>query len=226
MPARLMRITLTLIAIILTVFVFGQDSTRFSLTLKCHQSNSKTLPLLLDTVYLNLTPQQTIKIYTNIHSSDSTFIIPDISVGKYRLKFFTNDYCISPISIIICSKCENNFVISASPKKPGGICNNYTLVEVSPGYTGGWKALSKEFRKNLTKNERNLIKSSADFKVHFYVTRQREICDISFSQDITRELKNILNKGLTEALHWQPAIQNGEIVDGELSLDKRDFLLN
>jgi len=221
-----MRITLTLIAITLTIIVFGQDSTRFSLTLKCRQNNSNISLSLLDTVYLSSTPKQTKKIYTDIHSSDSIFIIPDISIGKYRLEFFTHDYFISRISVIICSKCENNFVISASPKKPGSNCNNFTLVEVSPDYEGGLKALSKEFRKDLTKNERNLIKSSADFKVHFYVTKQGKVCDISFSQDIAEELKNTIIKSLTEALHWQPAIQNGKIVDGELSLDKRDFLLN
>src|SRR5882762_4722641 len=221
-----MRITLTLIAITLTIIVFGQDSTRFSLTLKCRQNNSNISLSLLDTVYLSSTPKQTKKIYTDIHSSDSIFIIPDISIGKYRLEFFTHDYFISRISVIICSKCENNFVISASPKKPGSNCNNFTLVEVSPDYEGGLKALSKEFRKDLTKNERNLIKSSADFKVHFYVTKQGKVCDISFLQDIAEELKNTIIKSLTEALHWQPAIQNGKIVDGELSLDKRDFLLN
>jgi hypothetical protein len=93
------------------------------------------------------------------------------------------------------------------------------MVKLEPSYAGGDKALSKDFQRHLGKNEKRQLESIPDFKVHFFVTKQKLISDLSFAASgLSQELKNTITKGLATVTNWRPAIQNGRI---EYSLDKK-----
>jgi hypothetical protein len=218
----LIKFVLVLFATIVTLLATAQESSKFSVILKGWHRDSIQLPKVFDTVFLNLTFEQTTKIYTKITTPDSTFILSDVPIGKYWLVFSTQSYCVSPLPILVCTKCDNQFYFFASLKEQAPPCNIFEMVEVELTYAGGDKALSKDFQRHLGKNEKRQLKSIPDFKVHFFVTKQKAISDISFApSDLSQELKNTISKGLATVTNWRPAIQNGRIVDAEYSLDKK-----
>jgi hypothetical protein len=222
-----MRISLLIIAITLTLPVLGQDSTPVTISIKGWHGDSRRLPTKFDTVYLVTKPKQTVKVFTNVSTSDSVFLLPDIPVGKYWLRFSADKYCVMPFPIVACSKCDNHFEFFAAPKNSGDNCDIFSMVEISPNYLGGNKALSKDFQRLLSKKERKQLKSLADFKVHFYLTKQKAISDVSLlPDDLPQEVKSVLIKGLAGLSNWNPAIQNGRVVDAEITLDKQALLIN
>src|SRR5687767_11979156 len=100
----LMKISIFLFATIMTLYVAGQDSSKFSVILKGWRRDSTQLPRVFDTVSLNSTFKQTTKIYTNITTPDSIFTLSGVPIGKYWLVFSTQTYCVSPVPILVCTK--------------------------------------------------------------------------------------------------------------------------
>jgi hypothetical protein len=220
-----MKISLSIIACILTLFVNGQETTTFNVTLKGWNGDGRQIPLMLDTVFLNESRNKTGKIYTNVTSWDSSFVIPGVPVGKYWLQFSNQHFIVFPFPIVVCSRCDNSFPLIASPKEPGIDNTVFQMIEVSPGYNGDRKALSKDFQRSLSKAEKKKLKQSGDFTVHFYLTKQGAISDPSFVPvDLPTEIKNIVNKGLETVKDWMPAQRNGWVVDFDYTLDKATLL--
>ena len=223
----LMKISLSIIVSILTFLAHGQDTGSFKVTLTGWQGDGRQLPQLLDTVFLNQTFNKTDKIYLNVSTNDSSFILADIPIGKYWLQFSTRSFCVSPVPIVVCSRCDNQFLFFASPKIQGSSCNTFEMVEVSPSYIGGNKALSKDFQRTLSTAERRKLKAIGDFTVHFYLTRQGAISDTSFvPSDLSPEIMNIVMKGFANLSNWRPAVRNGRPADVEFSLNKQTLLNN
>jgi len=176
----LMKISLSIIVSILTLLAHGQDTGSFKVTLTGWQGDGRHLPQLFDTVFLNRTFNKTNKIYLNVSVNDSSFVIADVPIGKYWLLFSSQFYCVSPVQVIVCSKCDNQFLFLTSPKMQGVNCNTFEMVEVSPMYIGGNKALSKDFQQTLSRAERKKLKAIGHFTVHFYLTKQGAISDPLF----------------------------------------------
>jgi hypothetical protein len=220
----LVKIFLILLATTAAFTVNAQDSLRFSVTLKGQSRDGKELPNVFDTVFLNRTFNQTSKIYTNIYSADSLFTVPNVPIGQHWLLFSVKSFCVWPVPIVVCTKCDNTFSFFTTAKKDNDDCNIFEMVEVSASYVGGNKAISKDFLGNLNKNEKKQLKSISDFKINFFVTKQREISDISFTPDSSQVLKDIVRKGLSAVTNWRPAIRNGIIADSEYALDKKTLL--
>jgi hypothetical protein len=62
---------------------------------------------------------------------------------------------------------------------------------------------------------------STDFKIHFFVTKEKSICDISIDPvGLPEKVKQIIFKGLVNLTNWNPAIVNGPITDDEYLLRK------
>jgi hypothetical protein len=218
-----MKIIILLITIAWTLALTGQHTTKFNVTLK--YSNGVSSPLRLDSVFL-ISNQQTVNTYINILKADSTFILTNITVGKYWLKFATQQYCVLPIRIVVCSKCDNQFDLFSFSKKPDDNCNVFSSVEISPSYTGGNRVLAKDFQEKLTAAEKESLRSIPDFSIHFFLTKQKIPSDITFIPgDISQEAKNVIVKSLTALIHWNPALLNGRIADEEYIISKR-ILLN
>ena len=223
----LMKISLSIIICILTLLAHGQETATFKVTLSSQRVDGIQLPKLLDTVFLNSTFKKTDKIYLNVSVEDTSFIIPDVPIGKYWLLFSTKSFCLSPVPMIVCSKCDNKFNLFTSLKKQGDYCNLFEMVEVSPIYVNGDKALSKDFQRTLSRAERKKLKASGDFTVHFYLTKLSAISDPSFVlSDLPHEIKDIVLKGLATVTNWIPAERNGTAAAVEFSLSKQTLLNN
>jgi hypothetical protein len=221
----LMRIILLFSAIILTLTATGQDSANLTLTLKFWNTGANTELSRLDTVWLNSTEEHTIKIYTVIRAVNSTFRLSDIAPGKYWLKFSIQQFCATPTPIVVCSRCENEVTLIAFPKISNTNCDIFNLVELNPTYTGGNKALAKDFQKTLTTIEMKSLQSGADFTVHFFLTKQKTISDITFTpSDLPQKAKDIIIKGLTFLTHWNTAMINGGLTDEEYIISKHTLL--
>lgn len=224
---QLIKISLSFIVSFLTVFANAQQSANLNVTLTGWQGDGRQTPRLFDTVFLNSAFNKTDKVYTNISTNDTSFILTNVPIGKYWLLFSTQSFCVSPVPIVICSKCDNQFIFLSSPKKQSENCNTFAMVEVAPMYIGGNKALSKDFQRNLSRPERKKLKASENFIVRFYLTKQGFISDPSFGQsDLTPEMRNLVLKGLINVTSWQPAIRNGRVADVEFSLNKQTLLNN
>ena len=220
----LMKIGLSIITCILTLFVYGQETNNFNITLTNWQSDSR-LPNTLDTIFLNKSLNKTGKIYTNVTSHDTSFVLPEIPIGKYWLQFSTKNFNILPISIVVCSRCDNNFLMFASLKESSNDNVAFQMIEVSPSYIGDKKALSKDFKYSLSKGEKKKIKQSKNFVVHFYLTKENIISDPSFMpSNLSKEIKEIVIKGLMNVTNWRPALRNGRIVDVEFKLNKATLM--
>jgi hypothetical protein len=207
-------------------FLYGQEQKTFTVTLKSGRNDG---PLLskIDTVFLNSTFGESRNIYTNVPVADTSFTISDIPIGKHWLLFSTQTHCISPIPVVICSKCDNQFFFYASSKKYGDSCNLFQMMEIEPAYIGGNKMLSSDFQRSLSKKERKQVKRSSHFVVHFYLTKQGNISDPSFTPlDLPQQTKDVIIKGLKTAVNWQPATRNGTIADAEFLLNKQSLLNN
>lgn len=152
-------------------------------------------------------------------------MIDDVPIGKYWLQFSIKDYIIFPFPIVVCSKCDNNFPLVASPKEPRSDNTVFQMIEVSPSYFGDNKALAKDFKRSLSKTEKKLVKQSRDFSVRFYLTKQGVVSDPTFiPADLPTEVKAVVTKGLTTVRDWRPAQRNGWDVDFEHVLNKAALL--
>jgi hypothetical protein len=210
---------------ILALSATGQDTTRFTVKLKGWHGDSRKVPSHFDTVHLHSKLTRFDTIYTNISTTDSIFQLPDVPVGKYRLTFSAQQYCVTGLYIVVCSKCDNAFEFFSSPQRPGDNCNIFEMVEIGPGYRGGSKALSKDFQRALTKKERKQLKSSPDFTAQFFLTRQRTVSDVVITPtNLPQGIQNSIVKGLTQMNNWMPTIRNGVIVDDIFELDKQALL--
>lgn len=198
----------------------------FTITLTAWHKDSSQIPRILDTVFLNKNFEIKNKIYTSISIADSSFIIPNVPLGKHLLLFSVQGYCIEPITITVCSECNNHFLFYSSPKKQDDDCKNiFERVEISPGYIGGDKSLSKDFIRAINKKQKKLLKASENFDIHFYVTKQGAISDLTFiPAELSQAVKNVVTKGIASMTRWKPAIVNGRIADEEVVLNKKDLL--
>jgi hypothetical protein len=220
-----MKMILSIAVSILALFAYAQEPPTFNVTLTGRHGDGSQLPKAIDSVFLNQSFKKTEKVYTNVSSKDTSFIITGVPLGKHWLLFSTPSFCISPFPIVVCSKCDNQFSLSAGPKKPGNDCNLFEMVEISPVYSDGDEALSKDFLRTLNKREKKKLKASDDFTVHFFLTKEGNISDPWFLPvSLPQEIKSIVEKGLTTVDHWTPAVRNGSPVDAEFSLPKQSML--
>jgi hypothetical protein len=220
-----MRISLPLVAMLLTLSAAGQAPARFTVKLKGWHGDSRKVPSHFDTVYLHSKLAQFDTIYTHISTPDSIFQLPGVPVGKYRLMFSAQRYCVTGLYVAVCNKCDNAFEFFSYPKTAGENCGGLEMVEISAGYKGGSKALSKDFQKGLTKKERKQLKSGPDFKAQLFLTRQKTVSDIVITPaNLPPYIKNSIVKGLTQMNNWLPTIRNGVIVDDIFELDKQELL--
>lgn len=220
-----MKTTLLAFALLLIFSTHAQDTPRFTVTLKGWHGDNRPLPTSFDTIYLVARPKQTVKTFQQIRTTDSIFQLPAVAVGKYWLRFATAQYCVAPLPIVVCSKCDNTFDFFSFPKKAQDNCDVFSMVEISAGYAGGNKAMANDFQQGLSKKEWKQVKASRPFTVHFFLTKQKAISDLSFSpSNLPEEVKQTITKGLNNLTQWTPAIQNGSIVDAEYSIDKQALL--
>ena len=195
------------------------QNTIFTVTLRPWVEDSKQCPSRFDTIYLT-SGNQIFKTYTEIIETNSIFKLTDVPIGKYRLKFVAPNYCVPPLTIVICGKCDNEFAFSSFLSSSN--CGFFQSVEVSPSYSGGYKELSKDFQKNISEKETDQLKSTPNFTIQFIVTKQKTISDISFFPDnLPQRIKDIVIEGLTNIKRWNSAIMNGQIVDDLFSIDKQ-----
>jgi len=216
-----MKAIFLLLALIFTLTVVAQDTAHISVTLQYSGALSNAQVSHLDTIMLNTTPQQTIRIWTNITPINSTIKLSDISVGRYWLKFRTAQCCVLPISVVVCSDCDNQFEYFPIPKTANGNCDFYSMVEINPSYSGGNTALAKDFQEKLNSKERKVISSAEDFNVHFFITKQKKLSDITFSANVPQEVRETVIKGLDALTNWKPAMVNGKLADDEFILTKK-----
>ena len=214
-----MKIALGILAIILTLSSHAQDSHTFTARIKGNR------PVNFDSIYLDIKPKQTVNKFAHISSSDSGFNLPGIPVAEYWLKFLSDQFCVTPLSIVVCTKCDNQFQFFAVPKTAESNCDIFTMVEISPSYTGGEKQLAKDFQRVISKKEKKKLKDAPDFSLHFYLTKGKVISDISVVPGtLPAEVTEIVAKGLNGISGWNPAVQNGVVVDAEVILHKQELL--
>ena len=220
-----MKTTLPAFALLLTFSTQAQDTPRFTVTLKGWHGDNRPLPTSFDTIHLEARPKQTVKTFQQIRITDSIFQLPAVAVGKYWLRFTTAQSCVAPLPIVVCSKCDNTFDFFSFPKKVQDNCDVFSMVEISAGYAGGNRALANDFQQGLSKKEWKQVKVSEPFTVHFFLTKQKAISDLSFTPtNLPENEKQNITKGLNNLIHWNPAVQNGSIVDVEYSIDKQKLL--
>jgi hypothetical protein len=213
------KIALIVLAINLTLCSHAQDADTFTVKIKGNRLVN------IDTIYLDIKPKQTVNKFTHVSSSDSGFSLPGIPVGEYWLKFLSDQFCVAPLSIVVCTKCDNQFKFFAVPKTAESNCDLFTMVEISPSYIGGEKKLVKDFERALSEKEKKTLKGVPDFILHFYLTKEKAFSDISFGPATLRpDVKEMIAKALASTDGWVPAMQNGVVVDAEVILHKQELL--
>ena len=205
----------------------GQDSRLMTVTLK-PAKNSLSVSKF-DTVYFKSGKSEVKKIYTNISTTDSILKLTDVAIGKYYVQFIATGFCLSWLDIAVCSKCDNQFQYWADIKNPDGKpCSNYfTSVTEMPQYKGGNTSLANDFQKAINKSDKKNLKKTSDFSLSFFVTKNKEVCDIFFSpNDLSDEIKAIVTKGIMKTTNWEIARQNGKPTDEIFTVDKQTLMQN
>lgn len=190
--------------------------------LKSVRQSLSIAPHHFDSILLKKSFRETVKTFYDVQRADSVFRIAPVPVGKFRLYFSSKEADVEPLSITVCSKCESEFFFKSSTPKNDGTQVVFQTVEISPVYQGD---LAGDFQGGLTRKERRLIKKSKDFTVHFFVTRQGAISDISFlPADLPEAVQNAVSKGLQNLTTWRAGELNGRPVDDEYLLSKSALL--
>jgi len=207
--------------------LFGQEPTLH--VLKMRPSGKSAYVTLIDTIYFESELREMKSAYTNMTSEDSVFEIPNLQNGKYIIAFASNGFCIEPMEICVCARCEDTIEYFASPgNSPGQPCSSPAAFRSEhPRYRGGNLALANDFKSSLDKNQKNILLQEKNFQIHFFVTKNNLISDINFLQDnISEEIKTIVIKGITNTKNWIPGKLNGKPADDEFTIDKQTLIKN
>ena len=216
-----MKTFLSLVSLLFSLFAVAQQSSQHTVTIKLVSDNG-TVPTIIDTLFVNKDYKINDRYQTNIAVKNGIFNLL-LENGKYILKFSIADHFILPTPIVSCTKCSNQTELEVF-KMENGTSNYFTSVEVSPLYVGGYKSLSKDFKRSLSKTELKTLKDfPASAVIHFFVTKKGEVSDVTFSEEIAVEQKAIISKAIYALKSWRPAQVNGRTKDGEYSLRKEDL---
>ena len=204
-------------------FSKAQEPTYHKVALKVVTSKG-ALPTVIDTLFLNKEYKTNDRFVTNISLQNGCASLLNIENGRYIFKMAKPDYFAVPQPVVVCSKCSNEVEMIVY-KMDEGASAYFTSVEVSPSYFGGYTSLRKEFKKNLSSKEFKKLKAfPADVTIHFFITKNDEVSDATFSKEPSAELRNIISKGLYSLKNWRPAMINGKPIDGEYTLKTEDIL--
>ena len=204
-------------------FLNAQDTLRFDITLRSNPVFSGLTSVMLDSV--RVTPGKTYffdSIYKK-NKAESNFTISGLSVGKYRIFVSSDGFLISPLTVFVCSKCDKAIDFVAIPSKEKIENYFYDFVEIDPSYIGGTKALTNTFQNVLSRTEIQEIQKTPDLTVRFFVTKNKEVSDVTYSQDLSIETMKILSKAFNTLKNWEVGICNGKKTDGEFSLSPTFF---
>jgi hypothetical protein len=222
----LMKLLPVLFLIILSQKLAAQDSTCLNIVLK--QRKQMKSKLLTDLKYVSVLQEkgkEKIKQFADVKSVDSRFILSCLPAGKYWLTVTSTELLTAPLSITVCTKCSNEFEFRTQPFRPDDSTVVFQTVEISPTYKRGCLGLVRDFTIALTPKQLNLIETSVDFTLYFFVTKTGAISDIRFSiPELASEIKQAVVAGLENLKDWQPAEQNGVVVDDAYSTTKQKLL--
>lgn len=178
----------------------------------------------VDTVYFKSPANEKKRIYFNISAADSVLKLDYVPIGKYLVEFISNGFYISPIQIVVCSKCSKEFEYFAAKKdmEKAGV---FTWVEEMPRYKGGNLSLAKDFQQSLNKRDKKVLLQSANFSISFFVTKGNQISDITFSSaDVSKQVKSIVWNGIMQAKSWEGGKLNGRPCDNVFTIDKQTLM--
>ena len=215
-------IKLLLISIFLShsIFLYAQDTLKFDIILRNNPIFSDSTMAKLDSVHVS--PGKTY-FFDSKNKAESNFTIPGLSVGKYRIFLSSDGFLISPLTVFVCSKCDKAIDFVAIPSKEKIENYFYDFVEIDPSYIGGTKALTNTFQNVLSRTEIQEIQKTPDLTVRFFVTKNKEVSDVTYSQDLSIETMKILSKAFNTLKNWEVGICNGKKTDGEFSLSPTFF---
>lgn len=204
-----------------STFLVAQETPTFEIFLRPNRLLKTTSTLTLDSVLISSGSRNAGTWHKNAVKNDSVFKIAALPIGKYRIFPSSNGFMISPLTVSVCSKCEKNIEYIAFPSKEKFENQIFDFVEISPSYIGGNKAIASAFRKVLNESEIQKINAAPNFYVHFFVTKEKEISDKTFSPfDLHPEIKGIIEKAINTLTNWEVAISNGRKTDGEYTVSK------
>jgi hypothetical protein len=212
-----MQVILFIAALFFTSCLQAQNQNVLSLLFRL-ENKAAFIPASIDTIVLLNENKTEAKSITNARLHNNTYVMDSVKVGKYTLKISSPTLFVYPKPVVVCSRCENTFVLEVYPKKESeeGV---FTMVEVMPSYAGSVKDLRNDFRNSLSKRERKKVKrSKEDFILYFFITKEKVISDLHFSKNISADVKAIFLKGLSALKNWSPAILNGIVIDEKYSL--------
>jgi hypothetical protein len=207
-----------------STFIVAQETPTFEIFLRPNRLLKTTSTLTLDSVLISSGSRNAGIWHKNADKNDSVFKIAALPNGKYRIFPSSNGFMISPLTVSVCSKCEKNIEFVAFPSTVKFENQVFDNVEISPSYIGGNKAIASAIRKVLNESEIEKINTAPNFYVHFFVTKEKEISDITISPvDLHAEVKKILEKAIAALTNWDAAIINGRKSDGEYTVSKYLF---
>ncbi|HVG42421.1 MAG TPA: hypothetical protein VM888_12480 [Chitinophagaceae bacterium] len=218
-----MKTSLFIVLFFFCFYSFGQSSSVKTIHFKILNGEGN-YPSVIDTITINKKGNGLKESILNTPVIKDSFSINELEMGRYTIYGVAKNYFLYPIPIAVCSKCSDAHTIIGTVMKEGD-GRNFSMIEISPSYSGGYQSLSKDFYKALSKKERKIIKSfKSDVTISFFVTKEKEVSDIVFSNYLTQEIKNIFIKGLTSAKNWLPALVNGRTMDDLYAIKSIDLL--
>ncbi|MBL7748340.1 MAG: hypothetical protein JNM19_12970 [Chitinophagaceae bacterium] len=223
-PGNLVKWLFITIIIFQSLFLGAQESKRFDITLKYSPLPEGPSQVRLDSVLVKSGNRKEAIWYSNASTSDSIFIIPGLALGKYRVFPSANGFMVFPQTVFVCSGCEKKIDFTAMLSKEKFANQIFDFVEISPSYIGGQKAMTSFFQRILSETEMQQISDTPDFSVHFFVTKEKEISDITiYPATIDPRTQAIVVKAINALSNWQVGISNGRKSDGEVSFSKSLF---
>jgi len=196
------------------ILITGFGQTKDSIKLTIEIGSTSFYPQLLDSVIFLSGDKKPIVSFANVPTEKGTFIV-NLSRGFYLIKLkakgfkFRDSDCTT-----ICSKCANKVHLACFEEN--GFA--FSTVWMSPYYR---KKINQDFKQSLTPKEIKNLQTVKDFKISFFVLRDKSLSDITLeSKNISKKNQTIIFKGLNNLKNWNLATANGkDSVDGFVSID-------
>ena len=198
--------------ILISCIGFGQTKDSIKLTIEI--GSVSIYPQSLDSVIFLSEGKTPVISFAKVPTEKGTFAV-SLTPGFYFIKLkakgfkFRDSDCTT-----VCSKCTNTVHLACFDE------NGFPLLLVwtSPSYKG---KINRDFKQVLTPKEVKSLKTLKDFKINFFVLRDKNLSDIMLeSNDISKKKQTIIFKGLNNLKNWNLAIANGkESVDGFFSIN-------
>jgi hypothetical protein len=191
---------------------FAQSKDPIKLTLEI--GSSSFYPRMLDSVIFTDEDKKPLLVLSKVPTNKGSINVSLIS-GFYLIKLkskgfkFLNSDCVT-----VCSQCDNKVHLDCLKEDQLA----FEKAWLEPTYES--KKMSRDFKQALTEKEIKNLQQLHDFKISFFVLKNKSIVDIALdTKNISKNDRKAILNGLNNLKDWNSATANGKSpVDGIVSI--------